>query len=64
MGWGKMMSRLAYAWSHKTKILGFLQITVGAIASVDGVFEPMTVKVLLMSSGVLTAWCGFLNSKR
>lgn len=58
------MKILIQLWSHKTKILGFLQITVGAIASVDGIFEPLTVKILLMSSGVLTAWCGFLNSKK
>lgn len=51
-------------WSNRTKCLGFAQITLGAIAAYDGIFEPRTVKIMLMVSGVLTAWVGFFNSAK
>ena len=47
---------------HGTKILGFSQITIASIVSVNGVIPEHHLKYWLLSSGLLTAWRGFVNS--
>lgn len=50
--------------NHGTKMLGFGQVTVGAVAAGSGdLLSPIRLKILIMVSGVLTAWRGFVNSK-
>lgn len=56
------MNVIAYLWTHRTKCLGFIQITLGALAVADGVFSPFALKIIILSSGVTTAWVGFFNS--
>ena len=48
--------------SHLTKILGFSQVTVGVLAVADGIFSDKALKYVLLASGLLTAWRGFINS--
>lgn len=58
-----MIDRITSLWkSHGTKILGFTQVTVGVLAASAGVFDERTLQVLVMCSGLLTAWRGFVNS--
>ncbi len=51
-----------FLWSHRTKILGFLQLTVGFLAT-SGVFADEWVKWFTFASGLLTVWVGFINSQ-
>lgn len=53
--------------SHATKLLGFMQVTVGALAIADqqmlaAAFGPNGLRWIILASGVLTAWRGFLNT--
>ena len=49
-------------WAHRTKLLGFLQLTVGFLAT-SGVFADEWVKWFTFASGLLTVWVGFINSQ-
>lgn len=58
------MNRILDLWkNHGTKILGFLQVTVAAIAAVPGLFPPDWMPKVLAATGLLTAWRGFVNSQ-
>lgn len=46
---------------HGTKLLGFAQVTVAAIAA-GGIIPPHQMKYWLTGTGLLTAWRGFVNS--
>lgn len=48
--------------NHGTKLLGFSQVTIGVLAASSGVFPDAALKWLLMLSGLLTAWRGWVNS--
>lgn len=53
---------------HTTKLLGFAQVTVGALAVADqqmiaAVFGPDGLRWIILASGVLTAWRGFANTQ-
>jgi uncharacterized membrane protein len=51
--------------SHGTKILGFAQVSIGAIAMyAEDFFGHHGAKIVLMVSGLLTAWRGFANSQK
>lgn len=56
------MKIIRLLWSHRTKILGLIQVTLGVLATADGIFSPFGVKMLLLGSGLTTAWLGFFNS--
>lgn len=59
------MNALAQFWKgHGTKLLGFAQGTVAAIAAVDGIIPPAHLKYYLAGSAVLTFWRGFFNSSQ
>lgn len=45
-----------------TKILGFAQVTVGAIVAVGSLIPPNHLPYWMIASGLLTAWRGFFNS--
>jgi hypothetical protein len=47
---------------HGTKVLGFLQVSVAAVAAVPGLFPPEWMPKVLAVTGLLTAWRGFVNS--
>lgn len=48
---------------HGTKVIGFAQGTIAAIAGVTGVIPDTQLKYWLAASAVLTFWRGFTNSK-
>lgn len=55
------MTAIDYLWKHRTKVLGFVQITIGAMAL--WTFIPPTVATYLTAAnGLLTVWVGFVNS--
>jgi hypothetical protein len=60
-----MLERLKAAWkNHGTKIIGFAQGTVSAIAGVTGIIPEHHLKYYLAASAVLTFWRGFFNSSQ
>lgn len=60
------MNTLKAAWAlisrHLTKLLGFAQGTIAAIAAVDGIIPATHLKYWMASLGVLTFWRGMVNS--
>lgn len=53
---------------HTTKLLGFAQVTVGALAVADqqmiaAAFGPKGLRWIILTSGVLTAWRGFVSTQ-
>jgi hypothetical protein len=57
------MRLLRYLWSHRTKTLGFIQVTLGVLATADGLFSPMALKIIILCSGLATAYVGFFNTR-
>lgn len=57
-----MKQILYFLWCHRTKTLGFIQVTLAVLATTDGIFSPLAVKLILLGSGLTTAWLGFFNS--
>lgn len=57
-----MKALLDFWKSHGTKILGFAQGTIAAIAAVDGIIPQGQLKYWMAGLGVLTFWRGFSNS--
>jgi hypothetical protein len=56
------MKALAFLWPHRTKILGFLQITFAQMMGWQ-FLSPVTVSILTTANGLLTVWVGFMNSR-
>lgn len=65
------MTTLKQLWDflngHTTKLIGFAQVTMGALAIADqqmisAAFGPNGLRWIILGSGVLTAWRGFYNS--
>lgn len=52
------------AVSHGTKILGFLQVTIGVLAGATDIFSPAALKAFIVANGLLVAWRGFFNSQQ
>ncbi len=62
------MVLLNFLRDHGTKVLGFAQVTVGALAVADqqmisAAFGPHGLRWIILTSGVLTAWRGFVNTQ-
>lgn len=55
---------LSFVWENRTKTLGFIQVTVAAIASQNGLFDANTLKWYIFVNGLLTSWVGFFNSAK
>lgn len=55
-----------HSWisSHMTKILGFAQGTIAALAAVDGIIPAGQLKYYMASLGLLTFWRGWFNSSQ
>lgn len=55
-----------HAWvsSHMTKLLGFAQGTIAALAAVDGIIPATQLKWYMGALGVLTFWRGYFNSSQ
>jgi hypothetical protein len=57
------MNKLLGYWNdHGTKILGFAQITLAVLSTSTDVFTPHVLKLLVLASGLATAYRGFSNS--
>lgn len=52
----------ALAWTHRTKVLGFMQITLAQMMGWQ-FLTPVTVSILTTVNGLLTVWVGFMNSR-
>jgi hypothetical protein len=55
---------LDYWHNHGTKMLGFAQGTIAAIAGVSGLIPEAHLKYYLGASALLTFWRGFVNSSQ
>lgn len=62
------MNKLAALWAlasaHFTKLLGLGQVTIAALAAVDGIIPAQHLKYWMAALGVLTAWRGYFNSRQ
>jgi len=56
------MTALTFIWKHRTKCLGFAQITIGAMA-LWTFLPPSWATYLTAANGLLTVWVGFFNSR-
>jgi len=52
----------ALIWQNRTKALGFVQVTIGVLATANGLFSETALKWIILCSGLTTAWLGFFNS--
>lgn len=57
------MTPLNFWTSHGTKILGFLQGTIAAIAGVTGLIPEAHLKYYMGAIAVMTFWRGFINTR-
>ncbi len=57
-----LMAIYNLAVKHGTKLLGFLQVTVGALAGITDLCSPAMLKAFIVANGLLVAWRGFFNS--
>lgn len=57
------MVLLSFLRNHGTKVLGFLQGTIAAIAGVTGVIPDEHLKYYMALIALLTFWRGFVNSE-
>ena len=57
-----MDKAIAFVRDHGTKILGFAQGTIAALAGVAGLIPEAHLKYYLAASAILTFWRGFVNS--
>jgi hypothetical protein len=53
-----------YWKNHGTKLIGFAQGTIAAIAGISGLIPANHLKYYLAASAVLTFWRGFFNSSQ
>jgi len=51
-------------WEHRTKLFGFIQVTLGTLATSTDLFGPRLLKGIILANGLLTAWLGFYNSRK
>lgn len=54
---------LNFMKKHGTKVLGFLQGTIAAVAGVTGIIPDAHLKYYMAAIAVLTFWRGFVNSE-
>lgn len=54
---------IAFFRSHGTKVIGFAQGTIAAIAGVTGIIPESHLKYYMAAIAVLTFWRGFINSE-
>ena len=54
---------LAFWKNHGTKLIGFLQGTIAAIAGVTGLIPEAHLKYYMGAIAVMTFWRGFINTR-
>lgn len=59
-----MKQILAYLWNARTTVFGYVQVTLGVLATTDGMFAPKALKWILLVNGILTACLGHYNNLR
>ena len=58
-----MNAIIAFWVNHGTKIIGFAQGTIAAVAGVTGLIPDAHMKYYMAAIAVLTFWRGFFNSR-
>lgn len=58
---GRVAVRL---WASRTATLGYIMVTLGVLASADGIFSTHTLRLMLLANGLVTALLGHYNSMR
>lgn len=59
-----LVKSLRYTWSRRTTVFGYIVISLGVIASSDGIFSAQTMKYILLTNGILTACLGHFNQSQ
>jgi hypothetical protein len=54
---------LDFLRNHGTKLLGFLQGTIAAVAGVTGIIPDAHLKYYMAAIALLTFWRGYVNSE-
>lgn len=57
------MNPIDWWTNHGTKILGFMQGTIAAVAGVSGLIPEPHLKYYMGAIALLTFWRGFINSR-
>lgn len=58
------MKVLTFLWNRRTTVFGYIVISLGVIASTDGIFSTQTMKYILLANGILTACLGHYNNRK
>lgn len=58
------LKSLRYIWSRRTTTFGYAQVCVSVLAASSGVFEPETLKYILLTNALLTALLGHYNHRK
>lgn len=61
MNWLQLV--LTFWTQHGTKLIGFAQGTIAAVAGVTGIIPDAHMKYYMAAIAVLTFWRGFFNSR-
>jgi len=59
-----MKELLMMLWKSRTTVFGYIQVTLGVIATTDGLLAPRSLKWILLGNGILTACLGHYNNLR
>lgn len=55
---------LAWLWANKTKVFGYIQVTLGVLATASNVLSDTVVQFIVLLSGLMTAWIGHYNTTK
>lgn len=56
--------KIRSSWQHRTTIFGFIQVTLGVLATSIDLFNPIALKWIILVNGLLTAWLGLYNAAK
>lgn len=59
-----MKKAFRYLWRRRTTAFGYIVISLGVIASSDGIFSAQAMKYILLVNGILTACLGHYNNRK
>lgn len=59
-----MKAAFSWLWDKRTRVFGFIQVTIAYFAAAEGIFSPQALKAYLFVNGLLTVWLGFFNANK
>ena len=59
-----MKEAIKFLWNSRTTALGYVVVVLGVLAATDGIFSQRTLKIILLTNGIVTACLGHYNNLR